>query len=457
MTLSPNLLLTFYGDDFTGSTDVMESLVLGGVPCVLFLEPPTPEFIRERFPNVRAVGVAGVSRSMSPSQMDAELPAQFSALKALGAPLFHYKICSTFDSSPTIGSIGHAVEIGRSVFMPRHIPLMVGAPILRRYVAFGNLFATFGEVTYRIDRHPTMRHHPITPMDEGDLRLHLSRQTTRRIGLIDLLTLSGSHDEVARAYHKRVEEGDEIILFDTLDAKHLRSIGELIWSLRGEQPVFAVGSSGIEYALTTHWQETGWLRPPEALASPGEVERLLVITGSAAPQTHMQINWALEQGFHGIRLDSSGLIDPARAEDARIRAITEAEAALADGRNVVIYSTLGPDDPAIEETRAQMHRLGFDPSSIGSRLGAQQGVILRTLLERTGLRRVCVAGGDTCGHAARQLDIYALEIVMPVAPGSPLCRARSHHPVFDGLEISLKAGQVGKPDYFGSILRGRVG
>jgi len=43
-----DLLLTWYGDDFTGSTDVMEALTLGGVPAVLFLEPPTAEFVQER-------------------------------------------------------------------------------------------------------------------------------------------------------------------------------------------------------------------------------------------------------------------------------------------------------------------------------------------------------------------------------------------------------------------------
>lgn len=60
-----------------------------------------------------------------------------------------------------------------------------------------------------------------------------------------------------------------------------------------------------------------------------------------------------------------------------------------------------------------------------------------------------VTGGDTCGYAARQLGIYALSAVMPVAPGAPLCRGYSADPAFDGLQISLKAGQVGKVDYFG--------
>ena len=36
------LLLTFYGDDFTGSTDALEQLTLAGIRTALFIAPPTP-------------------------------------------------------------------------------------------------------------------------------------------------------------------------------------------------------------------------------------------------------------------------------------------------------------------------------------------------------------------------------------------------------------------------------
>jgi uncharacterized protein YgbK (DUF1537 family) len=81
-----NLRLAFYGDDFTGSTDVLETLTRGGAPTVLFLDPPTAAQLRA-FPNAEAVGVAGVSRSWTPEQMAAQLPEAFAALKGLGAPL----------------------------------------------------------------------------------------------------------------------------------------------------------------------------------------------------------------------------------------------------------------------------------------------------------------------------------------------------------------------------------
>lgn len=450
------LLLTFYGDDFTGSTDVTEALTFNGVPAVLFLAPPTPQTIRERFPQARAVGVAGVSRSMTPAQMDSELPPIFEALRALGAPLFHYKICSTFDSSPTIGSIGHAIEIGIRVFGAEVVPMIVGAPILKRYLAFGNLFATVHDETFRLDRHPTMRKHPITPMDESDLRLHLGKQTGRKIALIDLLTLAHGSDAVQERFAALRAQGAEIILFDTLDQNHLLTIGGAIWAQTGGAPIVSASSSGLEYALASYWQYSGTVTRPPVPRSIGKTEKIVVMSGSAAPGTAAQLTWAMDNGFEPLRLDTAALVDADTAPAERERAIQEGLRGLASGKNVLLYATHGPDDPAIKATKARMTRLNLDPLTVGARLGEQQGIILRAILEESRLRRVIVTGGDTCGHVARQLDIFALETVLPVAPGAPLCRAHSHLSQFDGIEISLKAGQVGKPDYFRSILHGET-
>jgi uncharacterized protein YgbK (DUF1537 family) len=188
MSAPSNIRLAYYGDDFTGSTDVMEALSRNGLKAVLFLQPPTARQLA-RYENAQAFGIAGSSRMMSADEMEKELPPAFEALKASGAPIVHYKICSTFDSAPHIGSIGRAIEIGRRTFCAAPTPLVVGAPILGRYVAFANLFARSGldSEPSRLDRHPTMRHHPVTPMDESDLRIHLSRQTRLPIHLVDVI------------------------------------------------------------------------------------------------------------------------------------------------------------------------------------------------------------------------------------------------------------------------------
>jgi len=452
-----DLLFAFYGDDFTGSTDALEALTLSGIPTVLFLEPPDAEILSKEFPDVRAIGVAGISRSLSLEQMEAELRPKFNALKALNAPFYHYKICSTFDSSPTVGSIGLAIDIGSDVFESSVVPLMVGAPSLRRYVTFGNLFATVKGTTFRVDRHPTMSKHPITPMDEGDLRLHLAKQTHKSIGLIDVLSLNQGIDVAKQELEQLLDADTNIILFDTIDNNHVQLIGELIWSLRGETPVFIAGSSGVEYALTAHWRSIGLTDTTVKLETPDRAEQIIVMSGSASPATKEQIEWAIQHDFEAIRLNAPLLVDDNTTELECDRVIQQALEILQQGKNLVLYSALGPDDIAISKTAERLRSIGVDTSTMGERLGIQQGKIFRRLLENTNIKRACVAGGDTCGHTIQQLGIYALEVVAPIAPGTPLCRISSHNAQFDGLEIALKGGQVGQPDFFGSIQTGNAG
>ncbi len=52
------------------------------------------------------------------------------------------------------------------------------------------------------------------------------------------------------------------------------------------------------------------------------------------------------------------------------------------------------------------------------------------------------------------LGIDALTAIAPLAPGAPLCRAHAARSDRDGLEIALKGGQVGAPDFFVAAKRG---
>ena len=283
------LLLAFYGDDFTGSNDAMESLARLGIRTILFVEPPGPEQLR-RFEGIQAVGVAGVSRSLPTAEMDAELLPVFKRFRELNAPVFHYKVCSTFDSSPEIGSIGHAIDLGQETFASPFVPLLVGVPELWRYCVFGNLFARSGPESdvYRLDRHPTMRYHPTTPMTESDLRLHLSRQTAKKIGLFDILQVAAPKGEVEERFAELLGSGSEIVLFDVLYEEQLSIIGRLIWehANQGDAPLFVVGSSGIGYALTAHWEAVGLLPDSPARRWSGRAAgrnlRELLASGSAS-------------------------------------------------------------------------------------------------------------------------------------------------------------------------------
>jgi 3-oxoisoapionate kinase len=460
MASSDGLLLTFYGDDFTGSTDAMESLARAGVRTILFLKPPSPEVLAG-FTDVGAIGLAGDSRAMTPEDMEQTLPGAFSQLKDLGAPLFHYKVCSTFDSSPEIGSIGRATDLGQQIFASPFVPLLVGAPELGRYTVFGNHFARSGvdSKTYRLDQHAPMRDHPVTPMRESDLRLHLSQQTAKTIELFDILQLEGHKADTEERLKAVLESGPEIVLFDVLYDDQLSTLGELIWNQASrETPLFVVGSSGVESALTAHWRATGELAEPQEFESAGEVEQLVAVSGSCSPVTDGQIERAIQHGFVDVPLDPAWLVDPEGVEKESEAAVEKMIDGISKGNSVIAHTCRGPQDPRREATGKRLEALGYKGLAAklkGGRILAETtGSILQAVLERADVQRVAVAGGDTSSYIASQLDIRAVEMIAPAAPGAPLCRVYSEEGTLEGMEIVFKGGQMGGQDFFESLRRG---
>jgi uncharacterized protein YgbK (DUF1537 family) len=438
-------LLTYYGDDFTGSTDVMEALASNGVPTVLFLGIPSAE-TAERFADYRAFGIAGTSRSETPAWMDTHLPAIFEWLKALDADICHYKVCSTFDSSPAIGSIGKAIEICKALYGQPMVPVIVGAPQLKRYTAFGNLFAAYQDRFYRIDRHPVMSRHPVTPMAEADLTLHLAKQTSLPVALADLVTTAAA--DADQRVDKIIADLSGILLIDVDSAQSQAAAGRQLWRAKRQGGLFTAGSSGVEYALLQAWKAEGLLGEPSTFAEPGKVERVAVVSGSVSPTTERQIRTATQSGFDAIAVDPLDLAGE-NGEQAIETAVAAGVERLKAGRSVLLHTALGPSaDKGTDIDRIPGAR---------HRLGSALGIILRRLVETEQLSRAVIAGGDTSSHALQELRVDALTTLLPLpqTPGSPLCTAHGNYAPTNGLQIALKGGQVGTDDYFAQIRDGR--
>jgi uncharacterized protein YgbK (DUF1537 family) len=445
-------LLAYVGDDFTGSTDVLEAFTAAGISTVLFLEPPDEAWV-QRFAGMRCVGLATNARSQSPQWMDTHLSAGFARMRAFGAPLLQYKVCSTFDSSSDTGSIGRAIDIGCEQMHGAWSPTIVGVPRLKRYQAFGNLFAATNGVAHRLDRHPTMSRHPVTPMNEADLRVHLASQTTRRIELIDLVQLQTGQ---ASARRDTLAGGDTpVVLFDVIDDATLAEVGRIIWQCRGDG-LFSASSSGLQYALAAHWRNAGLLPPTAPLPPATPVDVIAVISGSCSPITAAQIAHARESGFVALRLNILGVLDSgSRAHElARITAL--ARDACSQGLSPLVYSAEGPDDPAVLGFGVSAAKAGLSRPDAALQVGTALAEIMRELLDSVPrLRRVVVAGGDSSGAVASGLGIAALTIDAGLAPGAPLCRVWSDNPRRDQLQIVLKGGQMGSVDFFRSAQAGR--
>jgi uncharacterized protein YgbK (DUF1537 family) len=429
------ILLAFYGDDFTGSTDALDFISRAGAKTILFTEPPTTKQLKS-FPGLDAYGVAGKTRALNPDEMETILLPAFEQMKSIGAKHIHYKVCSTFDSSPTVGSIGKAIDCGAKVFSNSVIPVLGGMPALGRYCAFGNLFARMGIGSngkiYRIDRHPSMSKHPVTPMNEGDLRIHLGKQTNKKIGLIDHVQQKAKKKEWLDSI---IDE--DVVLLDTTAEDELLKIGEwLNAQQKKEGQLFSVGGSGIEMALGNNWNKVGELKSVTKWKKIHKAEPLLVVSGSCSPVTAGQIAYALANSFEEVVMDAIKICNDGVVDESIMKRVNKL---LSQQKSIIVHTG-----------EKQTQNLSSE------KLGTVLGAIAKDVVINAGVKRVVIAGGDTSSYAARAMEIDAVEMIAPCLIGAPLCKAYSKNKKINGLEVNFKGGQVGSEDYFEVMMNGQL-
>ena len=407
--------VAFYGDDFTGSVDALLQFARRGWAGRLFTGLPDAATLRRAADDVDVIGVAGISRSLSPDDMDAELRPVFAAFAALHPDLVQYKACSTADSAPHVGSLGRVIELGREVFGDRAVPMLFAQPDFGRYTVFGQHFAAERGTVYRLDRQPTMSQHPSTPMTEADLAVHVGRQTELPIGSVPLVEF-----DVLGA---RLRDAPEAALvLDALTDEHLVVVGEALGTLPA--PVFAIGSGGLSHGIAA-------AAPGDASAVPTSTAAtgpVLVVSGSRSAQTRRQADAAAAAGW-SVRPLPLGA-------DALDDVIAEVVDALRSGRGAVLTS----DD-------ADTAAAGEQP--VLAAIAAAAASVISAIARDGASRRVIVCGGDTSSRVTRLLGVESLSIAANPWGNVVLLRAQApRDAAVDGLELLLKGGQVGSDTLF---------
>lgn len=408
------VLACFVADDFTGATDALWQFQRFGLRSRLFTS--VPDTVDDGYD---VIGIATTARAAAEAgAVDIALPA-LRKLAALHPKLLQYKVCSTFDSSPNRGNIGAVIEAARAELFPgQSVPVLPAQPEFGRWTAFANHFASYAGATYRLDRHDPMRHHPTTPVDEADLRLHLGRQLPGEIGVLHTPLLG--EDSLDEAVARELGENRSAFVVDAIRNEDLVRFGS---SLRAAGSVFAVGSGGLSYGYAaaatgvTPAPARGVVTPPEG--------PVLAVSGSCSPVTERQIRTAEDAGWLSVHIDDA---------DDRVRA------ALAEGRHTVVYTARGASSDAA-------------PGDLSRRLG-----VLGLGAVRDGLtRRLLIAGGDTSGDIVGMAGVTAIDIVTSIDVAGLVCRTFGGTAGLDGAEVVLKGGQVGGDDFFQKVAGFRPG
>lgn len=446
--------LVFYGDDFTGASDNAAQYARHGLRTLLFFSNPDAKALKKAAQSYDVIGVAGTARSLPPIDLADELMPVLDNFRQLGVNFIQYKCCSTFDSSPSVGSLGEAIRLMRARWPQSFVPVVAATPEFGRYTLFGHHYARAGDQVYRLDRHPVMSRHPVTPMHESDLGKLLTEQGFQPQQRIDLRQLDSCEGR-PNALLDQLAESDSAV-FDGYTQRQVMTAAASLWQLSASRTICAMAAQGLAHALGAHLREQGQIAAPEPSHTLAPVDRLLVLSGSCSALSAAQIDWAIDAGFTGLRITPEQLVSAQEATRQSLqRQMLEA---LSQGQSVVLYTAKGPDDDHVAAMQGHLPAGVSAPAFIAHRIGQLYAQLARAAFVEAGLTRIVVAGGDSSSFTMRQLGAIALEIkASHFTQNAHVCTLSSQDTEIHGKEVLLKGGQVGTPDLYGVMLKGFTG
>jgi len=412
-----SVLLGCVADDFTGATDLANTLVRRGMRTVQLFGAPRPG---APVPDVDAIVVALKSRTAPVAEAVRDSLAALDWLRRAGARQFFFKYCSTFDSTkegnigPVAEALMAAVETDFTIYCPAF-------PENGRTICHGYLFV--GDVLLS---ESGMKDHPLTPMTDASLVRWLRHQTKHPVGLVPHSVVDQGPAAIAAAFSRLRAAGVRHAVVDALNDRHLDAIGFACAELK-----LVTGGSGVALGLPENFRRRDLLKQARADALPQIGGLAAVLAGSCSQATLGQIAHMAERR-PAFRVEPQAL---ARGDDVVGAALAFARPKLAEGP-VLIYASAAPD-----EVRRAQAELGRERAGA---LVEQAMAAIAEGLAAAGVRRLVVAGGETSGAVVQALGVTGIRIGPQIDPGVPWTASLGE----PALALALKSGNFGAPDFF---------
>jgi uncharacterized protein YgbK (DUF1537 family) len=395
------------GDDFTGSSDLANTLAKQGMKVVQYTG--VPEGPADASVEVGVVALK--SRSIPVADAIAQSLQALEWLKAQGCSQFFFKYCSTFDSThegnigPVADALADALDAQQVIFCPAF-------PSTGRSIYQGHLF-----VKDKLLSESGMENHPLTPMSDPDLRRWLTPQTKHEVGHVAYSSVLAGTSQIKIDLEAAEKAGRRHVIVDALSDSDLLEIGRAVKGLP-----LVTGGSGVAMGLPANFGFSGGTTPWK-----GQKGKCVALSGSCSNATREQVALHLKSN-PGLEIVARDVISGVMtAEIAAEWAVNEIGLPL-------IYSSADPD--VVREVQAEF---GRDVSA-----DAIEGFFAATAraLVAQGIEKILPAGGETSGAVVEGLSLGTLEIGPEIDPGVPALRASPT------LVVALKSGNFGAPDYF---------
>ena len=413
-------LLGCIADDFTGATDLCNTLVKQGMRTVQLINVPDNDFV---VPEADAIVIALKSRSCPVDEAINLSLAALGWLHNAGVKQYFFKYCSTFDSTDA-GNIGPVADALLDTLGSDFSIACPAFPETGRTLFKGHLF-----VGDELLSDSPMRNHPLNPMTDSNLVRVLGRQTPHKVGLVQYDAVNAGAAAIATEFEQLRQQGIRHAIVDAISDEHLFAIGHACKDM-----LLLTGGSGIALGLPDNFRQQGLLAATDSAASLPKIDGLeAVISGSCSSATLAQVA-AMQQQRPSFAVKPLALAE--HADEIITEALAWAEQNMSQGP-VLIYASAPP-----EEVQQIQQVLGRE----------QAGALIEKTLSRIasglvdqGVKRLVIAGGETSGAVVQALGVKGLQIGSQIDPGVPWTvslGARAE------LALALKSGNFGSKDFF---------
>lgn len=405
------MLLGCIGDDFTGSSDLANTLAKQGMRTVQYSGvPDTPAD-----DNVAAGVVALKSRSIPAEDAVSQSLKALSWLQEQGCQQFFYKYCSTFDSTPK-GNIGPVADALLEALGADRVIVCPAFPGTGRSVYQGHLF-----VNDTLLNESGMQNHPLTPMTDSDIRRWVAMQTQFEVGHVSALDVFGGADAIRISLDAQHDLNKRLIVVDAIRDEDLLEIGRAAADL----PLIT-GGSGIAMGLPANFRKSGQIGKNDSIWT-GENGPCVILSGSCSGATRAQVE-VHSKNNSSLEISPADVIGCTVSTDKVTRWLLEQPGV------PLLYSSAVP-----EKVEAAQKTFGMEASSRA--LETFFADVAKRIIG-AGVNRLIVAGGETSGAVVEALGIITMEIGPEIDPGVPAMRANPN------LVLALKSGNFGARDFF---------
>ncbi|SKA85402.1 Uncharacterized conserved protein YgbK, DUF1537 family [Clostridium sp. USBA 49] len=392
-------LIGVVADDITGGNDIGIMFAKNGLVTEVYRYHENMEF--KKVEDVDVIIIDTDSRLDEPKVAAEKVYNSTKSLMKIPCDMYFNKTCSVFRGNIGVefDAMQEALGIDKSI-------VILGFPANGRVTKNGLHY-----VNGVLLENSQFANDPIHPMKESNVVKILESQTEKTVGIINY-NIVKQGEEILKSHIEKMKKDFSYIILDVTEQEDLKIIAK---AAAGELNL--CGSSAIAEELPKAFGNVKELKFEDGVYKSLDKNGVLVLAGSLTPQTLLQVNYLKEIGVETIEFDTLSIY----AEEGYARCINEIVAkaieVVSKGRDILIHTS--NDRVIVKKTKEIGYNLGLKDNEIGKKISSALTAIVKEVYERTGFRKIVVAGGDTSEAVSEGLNIEKMRIIEEIEPGLP--------------------------------------